>query len=287
MLRSTLKDTALMFHLPYTEIEQNTPVYSGSIGLINLPSDNLKLSLLFSTGYRVPNVDDLTKIFDSKKGIVIVPNPNLKPEKTVNYEMGITKIFGAKSRWENSVYYTDFTDIAVVDTFRLNGKDSIMYNGTLSRVYANQNRNKAYIYGFSSNLFSKLDENFSFSLALNYTYGRIKTDSIDIPLDHIPPFVVRGGLNYNYNKFGSEFFILYNGWKRASDYGGGEDNIQYATSEGMPAWFTLNLRMSYKMMKQIMLQAGVDNILDTQYRTFASGINAPGRNFMVAVRGRF
>lgn len=52
----------------------------------------------------------------------------------------------------------------------------------------------------------------------------------------------------------------------------------------LPAWFTVNLRLSYKVFKLLSLQAGVDNIFDTQYRTFASGINAPGRNFILAVR---
>jgi hypothetical protein len=31
---------------------------------------------------------------------------------------------------------------------------------------------------------------------------------------------------------------------------------------------------------------GVDNALDLQYRTFASGINASGRNLTVAVRAK-
>jgi hemoglobin/transferrin/lactoferrin receptor protein len=55
----------------------------------------------------------------------------------------------------------------------------------------------------------------------------------------------------------------------------------------MPAWFTLNLNASYNIHKNIIIQVGIENILDTQYRTFASGINAPGRNFQVAVRAKF
>ena len=50
ILHSTLVDTATLFHLPYTDIKQKTPVFSTSIGLIHSPSDDLKLSFLFSTG---------------------------------------------------------------------------------------------------------------------------------------------------------------------------------------------------------------------------------------------
>ena len=35
------------------------------------------------------------------------------------------------------------------------------------------------------------------------------------------------------------------------------------------------------------MQLGVYNLLDTQYRTFASGINAPGRNIQTALRYAF
>lgn len=284
-LKSTLVDTALLFNLPYTIVEQKTPVYSGSIGLIHSPSESIKLSLLLSTGFRVPNVDDVSKIFGSSPGLVIVPNVDLKPELTVNYELGITKIFNNRTRWENTIYYTDFKDVVVVDTFKFNSKDSIFYDGVLSRVYANQNRDRAYLFGFSSNIISQLDQNFSMSVGINYTYGRVKTDSIDTPLDHIPPFIARTSFTYTNKRFNADFFINFNGAKQLKDYSlSGEDNLQYATDKGMPAWFTLNFRTSYKIHKHIQLQAGVDNIVDTQYRTFASGINAPGRNVFVCIR---
>ena len=207
--------------------------------------------------------------------------------KPINYELGITKIFNSKTRWENSIYYTAFKDVAVVDSFQFNGKDSILYDGVMSRVYANQNRDRAYIYGFSSNLISQIDEHFRMMVGINYTYGRVQTDTTNSPLDHIPPFSARTSLMYTNGNFSSDFFINYSGAKKLVNYGGGEDNAQYATPMGMPAWFTANLRMSYKLHKNISLQIGVDNIFDTEYRTFASGINAPGRNFIIALRGTF
>lgn len=283
-LHSTFVDTSF-YHFPFNEANQNTPVYSGSAGLIHTPSDDLKLSLLVSTGFRTPNVDDLSKVFESAAGQVIVPNSDLKPEKTVTTEIGITKIFNHKASWESTVYYTHFIDAIVTDKFQFNGEDSILYEGALSRVLANQNKGKAYVFGVSSSVKTELAENLLASLVMNYTYGRIKTDSSDYPLDHIPPFVARLHFTYDYEHFSADFFINYNGWKRLKNYNlNGEDNEQYATPDGMPAWFTLNLRASYKINKLITFQAGVDNILDTQYRTFSSGINAPGRNIFAAVR---
>lgn len=286
-LKSTFEDTTF-FKLPYREVNQNNTVYSGSIGFIHIPNDDLKFTAMLSTGFRVPNVDDLSKVFETAQGAIIVPNEDIEPEKTVTGEIGITKIYNGKTSWENTVYYTSFYDAIVTDVFTYNGQDSILYDGVLSQVLANQNKDKAYIYGFSSSFRTRLMEDFVLSLSASWTYGRVKTDSADVPLDHIPPFVARMGLNYNYKKFSTDFFINYNGWKKLKDYSNsGEDNLQYATADGMPAWFTLNWRASYQVHKLITIQAGVDNIFDTQYRTFASGINGPGRNIFGTLRFTF
>ncbi len=286
-LHSTFIDNSF-FYRPYSEASQKTPVYSGNIGIISNPSDDWKLSLLVSTGYRVPNVDDLSKVFESAPGIVIVPNPDLKPERTVNLELGVTKIFNKTTRWENAVYYTLFNRAIVTEKFTFNGLNTILYDGSMSQVYANQNKKEAFLYGFSSNLKTQLSRDFLFTFNMSYTYGRIKNKGANLPLDHIPPLLSRASLAYSNKKFSSDFFVNYNGWKRLKDYYlNGEDNEQYATAEGMPAWLTLNLRGSYELNAHLSLQAGVDNILDTQYRSFASGINAPGRNLFASLRFRY
>ena len=75
---------------------------------------------------------------------------------------------------------------------------------------------------------------------------------------------------------------MFNGWKKIKDYNpDGEDNGQYATPDGMPSWFTLNWRSSYSFKRNLTLQAGVENIFDKNYRYFASGFSAPGRNLYV------
>ncbi len=283
-LSATFKDTSF-FHLPFFDAKQNNFVYSGSAGLIHMPTDKWKLSAMVATGFRVPNVDDLAKVFESAPGSLIVPNNNLAPEKTVNAELGVTKVFGSKTIWENAVYYTRYIDAIVTAPFNYSGQDSMIYNGTLSRILANQNMGKAYIYGLTSSVRSRVTDNLQLSAGVNYTYGRIVTDSTDKPLDHIPPVLLRIQAIYTKNKLTADFFINYQGAKPLSEYyRNGEDNEQYATPDGMPAWMTANLRVSYRVHRYVTLQAGVDNILDTQYRVFASGINGAGRNIFGVVR---
>jgi hemoglobin/transferrin/lactoferrin receptor protein len=283
-LNSTIVDTSF-FKLPFTTIHQNTPTYSGSFGLVHNPSDKLKVSALVSSAFRVPNIDDIAKVFESTPGSLIVPNSNIKPERSLTYEVGISKVFGRTLRWENSIYYTSFLDAIQTTPFTYNGADSIFYEGEMSRVLAAQNTGKAYIYGFHSTVKSGLIGNWSFFASANYTYGRIKSKDGDLPLDHISPFMAKLSVNYEKESFFAEAYALYNGSKKLKDYSeSGEDNLNYATDEGMPAWFTLNVRMGYSFKNNLSLQGGVENILDTEYRVFASGINAPGRNFYVALK---
>jgi hemoglobin/transferrin/lactoferrin receptor protein len=95
-------------------------------------------------------------------------------------------------------------------------------------------------------------------------------------------------LKYNHTIFETEGYVLFNGWKKIKDYNlDGEDNQQYATPGGMPSWFTLNWRNSFHITKKTMLQFAIENILDRNYRYFASGFSAAGRNYVIALRTSF
>jgi hemoglobin/transferrin/lactoferrin receptor protein len=287
-LYSKFNDTTF-FKFPFKDAQQNNITYSGNIGLIKNIEDKWKLSLLLSSGYRVPNVDDLGKVFDTRPGAVIVPNPNIQPEKTLNEDVNIQYFFNKNTYFSTTLFYTQIYDAIVTDKFKYNDQDSIIYNGVKSQVLANQNKRFAYIYGYSAELHSELNDHFTIGASLNYTYGRIKTDSVNYPLDHIPP--VFGRISFTYKpsqKLSFQLFSIFNGQKKLQDYNlFGEDNLQYAPPTGMPAWYTINFRFQWNVWKYLYLNGGVDNILDTQYRVFSNGINAPGRNIFVALRFTF
>ncbi|MCB9342773.1 MAG: TonB-dependent receptor [Lewinellaceae bacterium] len=274
------------FPLPFDEVSQNVPTFSGNAGAVWAGPDDWQIAINASTGFRVPNVDDLTKVFDSQAGSVIVPNPDIKPEKTLNLDLNFTYNISGKVHWENVFWITGFRDAIVTDVFQFNGQDSIEYEGVLSRVLANQNKRNARLWGMSSSVHADLYDNLALYASIAYTKGQILNDpGADTPLDHIPPVYGKFGFRWHTTRASVESFVLFNGKKRLEDYNlEGEDNLRYAPVNGMPGWFTANIRGSYSFFKNLKLQAGIDNIFDTNYRLFASGINAPGRNFWVTAR---
>ncbi|MEI6523435.1 MAG: TonB-dependent receptor [Bacteroidota bacterium] len=276
------------FPFPFDNVSQNNSALNGNIGLVYMPTNSWRITSLVSSGFRAPNVDDLSKVFESVRGNIIVPNPNLKPEFTYNLDLGISKSINDNATIGINGFYTIYKNVITTSSSNFNGKDSIFYDGQLSKVTSNLNANEAYIYGFNSFLSADISEFVSLYSCFNYTFARIKTDSINYPLDHIPPTFGKTSLVLKKQRFRGEFYAMYNGWKRLKDYNlKGEDNFAEATAYGMPAWFTLNLRTNFNIHKNLMLQMSLENILDKNYRTFASGISAPGRNFSITIRNNF
>lgn len=288
-LHSTFIDTAIL-HLPFTKAQQNHAAITGNLGIIYYSIHDWKISLIASSGFRSPNFDDLTKVFEASKGVkVTVPNPGLKPEYTYNADFGISKVINKKVKLEATGYYTFFRDAIVSDKFTFNGQSSIIYDGTLTPVFANQNKAKAYAVGFNMAITADIDNNFSFYSTINFTKGKYtNSDGTKVPLDHVPPVFGRANINYHNKKITAEIFSLYNTAKKSKDYNpGGEDNQLYSADPVngfMPGWFTFNLRSSYQITKQISAQVALENIFDRNYRTFASGISAPGRNLIITLR---
>lgn len=298
-LRSTFVSREFYSFLPdnFGSIKQDNPVYCANIGVNFMPTSEWNLALDLSTGYRVPNIDDLAKVFDSQPGMVVMPNPDIRPEKTIGANFNVSFLRSKKVEWEASLFGTYMFDAIALAPALFDGKDKVMYDGEMSDVYSSRNNRLAYVLGASTAITWHMSKHFKADGAVSYTYGNILGHKGEEkqPLDHVAPLYGRVGITYFTagNKVSTEFYSLFNGAKPLSRYNlNGEDNIGYATvkgedGKGLPAWFTLNLRASYRVHPNITLQGGIENILDTEYRTFGSGINAPGRNFYVAMRTSF
>jgi hemoglobin/transferrin/lactoferrin receptor protein len=264
-------------------IHQENADINGSLGLVYMPGSGWRIATNLSSGFRAPNLDDLSKLNDFSSTIIIVPNPDLQPENAYNAELTLGKTFSDLLQIEVTGFYTLLKDAFVLQPTLYNGQDSIDFDGNLSAVQSLQNAEQAVIYGVEASLLARLTKSLSLSSNLTYTQGNVTEG--DVPLDHIPPVFGKTSIKLDLTKFTAEFYASYNGWKHIEDYSpSGEDNQQYATPDGMPSWYTLNLKAGYQINRYLGIQAGVENILDHHYRNFASGISAPGRNIFVTLR---
>ena len=51
-----------------------------------------------------------------------------------------------------------------------------------------------------------------------------------------------------------------------------------------PSWHTLNFRSQYKVNDKTSVIATIENITNQRYRTYSSGIAAPGLNLILALK---
>jgi len=268
--------------LPYDAIDISNPALTGSASIVYHPGLGWQINTVVSTGFRSPNIDDYGKV-RAKDGEVTVPNPGLKPEYTYNFEIGINKTINGYLKLSGTGYYTLLSDAIVRTGYSFNGQDSLVYDGDKYRMITNSNASSAYIRGLTFALVSDFSQKLLVSSTLNLTYGRDKT--FDEPLAHIPPVFGRTAINYNQNKFSAELSLDYNGWKHKKDFSPlGEDNESEGTPEGFPAWYCLNLKTIYSFNNSIQAQFALENIFDSLYKSFASGVAAPGRNFIFSLR---
>ncbi|MBS2100271.1 TonB-dependent receptor [Carboxylicivirga linearis] len=278
------------YDFPFNEANLNTGALTGSLGLIHNPNENIQLSSSISTGFRAPNIDDTGKIFDSEAGSVVVPNPDLKPEYAINYEAGAAFIVAKKVKLDIAAYYTWLTNAMVRRDYQLNGQDSIMYDGELSQVQAIQNAAHARVYGIQLGMEFKWKSGISASTRFNYQKGREELDDGSYsPLRHAAPWFGITHLSYEKKKMKVDFNLQYNGevpYSQMPDSEIGKDYMYAIDKNGnpySPGWTTINLKSQYQLNSILMATASIENILDERYKTYSSGIVAPGRNIILSL----
>lgn len=274
------------FDFPYDEINLDNGALNGSLGLVYLPNASLKLNALVSTGFRSPNVDDIGKVFDSEPGTVIVPNPGLKPETSYNFEYGFDKKFKNGLRFGFVNYFSILDNAMVRRPFTFNGQSQIIYDGVLSDVLAEVNVGEAYIWGLTANLDWQIGEGLKANATVTYTEGKDTVE--DIPLRHVPPVFGETSISYSKKNLTSSFVIKYSGGIVFEDLAPSEQNKPHLyTEDGALSWYTLNIYNSYRFNEKLSVNLNLENLLDTHYRPYSSGISAPGFNATMSIRLTF
>ena len=275
----------------FDHIDLKNEAINGMVGLIYLPAEHTKVSLTISSGFRAPNVDDVGKIFEfdndeNGQQLIVIPNPNLKPEYSYNQEVSYTRKF-EKITVSTVVFNTILTKPIIRGSYLLNGSNDVIVGNTRYNIRAQINGKRSHIYGASAQL--KVDVSPTIQAYGTASFSNGKEQSTGEPLRHTTPVFGKIGVKVKESKWETQLYVDFNGprWKESIPSTEIDDKPYLYTGDGSPEWYTINLKSNYQASSFLSVTGGIENIFDTHYRPYSSGISAPGRNFIISLRGSF
>lgn len=276
--------------------------------------------LLYAQGFRAPNIDDFAK-FRERNGFIQVPNPELKPERShtaeVAYAFTDRRLFGRRFDAEITGYHTWLRGAIARQRGSLpDGSEFFVSQGDTLRPQTNVNANGARVWGFDLVLQYALTNKLLLKSDFHYLRGRREQEAPDgntlvLPQDHIPPPYGASTLIWEEDAWAFGVRLRYQLAKDFTDYAvgaitgtaatgytfdrtGTSDNLEltpFLAEEGRFAgtygWWTANLWAEWSPNQQWTFRLKADNLLDRHYRTFASGISAPGIDLGLGVEWGF
>jgi hemoglobin/transferrin/lactoferrin receptor protein len=279
---------------PFDQAKVEDGAFTPTFGIVFRPAKDWQINGNISTGFRIPNIDDLGKLFESNPGNVIVPNPNLESEYAWNFELGTAYRNNQKFLFEINGFYTRLQNAIVRRPTTFSGQDSILFDGVKSQVESLQNIGLLTVFGIQLMAEVWVNNSTSIYTMANLIDGEESDDlsNEQVALRHAPPFYGTSGIRFRKNKFQAEFFSQYNSELSNANLAQSEQakTTIYAKDKNgkpySPGWYTFNLRSGYTW-NRISLNIAWENISNQRYRTYSSGIVAAGSNLIVSVRAGF
>jgi len=245
----------------------------GNAGINYKISPRVRLVTSISSGFRAPNLNDVSSlgIADFRYEI---PNYDLKPEKSLNTELGL-KIHTIRFSGNFFLFRNKLRDLIANVQSSYNGLDSI--DGY--QVYERVNLNEALIQGFEADGRLQLLPSVHLLGNISFTHGQDLQSGT--PLRRIPPLNSRLGVWVRKNLFTAQLQWVHAG--EQSRLSPGDIDDSRIREGGTPAWSTLDFSLGYAG-RFYSLNTGVQNIFNKAYRYHGSGIDARGRSFWISLK---
>ncbi|MEF3169411.1 MAG: TonB-dependent receptor [Deltaproteobacteria bacterium] len=244
--------------------KDDSSAFNPQIGLFYSLSDTGKLHASVSKKTRFASIKDK---YSYRLGWVI-PNPELNPEESINYEIGYQDLFFKKMWLKTAVFYSDISDFIMFVTV----PDP---NNPGKTVNQNQNIGKVRHYGLETDVSAEVMK--GLESGLNYTYIYRDNRTNEDKLINVPK-----------HKFFA--YLKYKPLKKLTLHGNLEYNSKrYSSSAGnrVAGAFTLvNTKIAYEIIKELNIEMGVNNVFDKNY-ALDEGYPEPGRNYFANLTYRW
>ncbi|WP_100029547.1 catecholate siderophore receptor CirA [Escherichia coli] len=264
--------------------------------LVYNATDTVTVKGGWATAFKAPSLLQLSPDWtsnSSRGACKIVGSPDLKPETSESWELGL--YYMGEEGWlegvESSVtvFRNDVKDrISISRTSDVNAAPGYQNfvgfetgaNGRRIPVFSYYNVNKARIQGVETEL--KIPFNDEWKLSINYTYndGRDVSNGENKPLSDLPFHTANGTLDWKPLALEDWSFYVsghYTGQKRA-------DSATAKTPGGYTIW---NTGAAWQVTKDVKLRAGVLNLGDKDLSRDDYSYNEDGRRYFMAVDYRF
>jgi len=282
-----------------TKVVLNSEALTWTLATVMKPQQGWQLNFILSNGFKAPNIDDIGKIRENA-GVLIIPNSFLKPEYAYNFDFGLTRI---SKNQKNQLSFRGFatlisrhivrSDYIVFSDVTTPNLETILYDGEELPTVANKNLGNRWVYGASIDGQYHVSEHLMARASLMYTKGD-KNEKYG-PLPSIAPYFGSFSLIYEKERWNLQANYNFSGAKDPDQYSfGGEDGLEEtpilssgiggSIYAGTPSWGMAAVFINYDPKPHLTFQAGIDNIFDTHYRSFASGVSAPGRSLQLGLR---
>ncbi len=294
-------------------IDNTQGALTAALGLLHTQGPHRWRTLL-AQGFRAPNVDDFAK-FRESNGFIQVPNPALQPERSLTLETGYRYQSRAGGFDGSLTAYHTWLDQAIIRSsgWLPDGSSSFVSRGDTLFAQTNSNAESARVFGIDLEATVAISEYWKVGADAHWLRGIREQGAPDgttltLPQDHIPPPYGKASLSWARKAWTLSAVLRYQLAKAPADYAVGSiepgpdgyvfdrlgtaDNLELTplnpdgSFAGSQAWWTLNGYASWSISSRWDLRLKAENLLDRHYRTFASGVSAPGLNLGLSISGQ-
>lgn len=265
-----------------------TRAVTGSAYLSTRMTPTLRLVGGVSQGFRAPNVDDVS-VLGSFAGGFEVPNPELRPEQSLNLEVGV-KFAGYRVLANATAFAARHRDLIGRTASQFDGLPFLDVNEDGIRspsepwIYKRHNIGRARTTGVEIDGQMHLSRRWHMGGHVNWIRGDDVTARE--PLRRIPP--LHGELTATFSVGAGYWLEGYSRFASAQRRLSSGDIADVRIGpDGTAGVTTVNVRGGASVPRLGRATIALENLTDAQYKWHGSGVERPGRNLVVGITTEF
>ncbi|HYD72876.1 MAG TPA: TonB-dependent hemoglobin/transferrin/lactoferrin family receptor [Candidatus Binatia bacterium] len=278
-------------------VDQEDSRITPRFGIVAWPTDHFGAFFNYAQGFRAPSPTQVNQAFtNATQFYTSIPNPNLRPETSETFEVGIrirdVEVFGADVRASATAFTGDYEDF--IEQVQVGGPPfGAGSPGNLTQFQV-INFGEVTITGYEGRIDGSWDNGLGFIAAASYAEGEQTEAGVTSPLESVDPWRLVAGLSWDdqSGRFGGQAIVTYSSRKEDD-----ETNNAFRPD----AFTILDLTAYWNVTDAATLRVGAFNVTDETYWWWSDvrdlgltptspsllAFTQPGRNFSASISYRF